>query len=150
MRLSSVFVPLGLTLLVGFAPVARTRAGGLLGALYDSCLGTLGEPVNYTHLAVPAPGAEVYAFRQAGWLVTVFFWKHQAHLIVYEKPAGANILPAEADAILRGYGDALPWTRRNDGHRVRRDGRAKARVSATEVAIFSTEFDQANSLYVNP
>lgn len=121
-----------------------------MGALYDTCLGSLGEPVNYTRLPLPSPGAEVYAFRQRGWVITVFFWKHQAHLIVYEKPAGANILPAETEAILRGYGDTLPWTRRDNGHRVRRDGRTQARVSATEVAVFSTEFDQANHPYANP
>ena len=83
MKVPSVLVPLGLAWLLGFVPVAPSRAGGLLGALYDTCLGSLGEPVNYTHLTTPGPGAEVYAFRQPGWVITVFFWKHQAHLIVY-------------------------------------------------------------------
>lgn len=129
---------------------APARAGGLLGSLYDTCLGALGEPVNYARLPTPAPGAEVYAFRQRGWVITVFFWKHHAHLIIYEKPAQAPILPTETDVILRAYGNAQPWTRGENGHRRRRDGRAQARVGPERVAIFSTEFNQANALHGRP
>ncbi len=144
-----VVIPLTV-LLLGLPPAAPTaRAGGLLGALYDTCLGALGEPVNYARLPTPVPGAEVYGFRQRGWIITVFFWKHQAHLVIYEKPANAGILPAEADAILRSYGDALPWTRQGNGLCRRRDGKAQARVGAAEVAVFSTEFGRANALYGN-
>lgn len=135
-------------LLPPFLTAAPARAGGLLGALYDTCLGSLGEPVNHAHLPTPTPGAEVYAFRQRGWIITVFFWKHQAHLVIYEKQAaGAAIPPAETEAILRSYGDAQPWTRKAGGECLRGDGKAGARVSPARVAIFSTAFGQANALH---
>ena len=139
-----------LGLVVCFSAIAPARAGGLLGALYDTCLATLGEPVNYAHFSTPAPGAEVYAFRQSGWVITVFFWRHQVHLVVYEKQAGAGIIPAETDAILRSYGDALPWTPLDHGRCSRRDGKAHAQIDPLQIAIFTTDFGHANTLYGKP
>lgn len=146
MKVVAQAVCLGAALL-GLSAMVPARAGGLLGTLYDTCLGSLGEPVNYAHLPTPAPGAEVYAFRPRGWIVTVFFWKHQAHLIVYEKQANGGILPAETEALLRSYGDTMPWTRQDNGRCSRQDGKTQARVGTAQVAIFSTEFGQANALY---
>jgi hypothetical protein len=135
MKIRASFLPLLLLLLCAAAP---SRAAGLIGQTYDTCVTQLGEPTKHVETGRQVV-SDLWTFTQGDWSIEIGIWKGVVQMVSYQRTDGKPLGPEEIRALLIGFGDKLAWTQDTDGRFRRSDKLLQAKPTEKGLTFLTTE-----------
>jgi len=138
MKIRALFLPLLLLLLFVAGP---SRAAGLIGQSYETCVTQLGEPTKHVETGRPVV-SDLWTFTQGDWSIEIGLWKGVVQMVSYQRVDGKALESEEIRALLLGFGDKLAWTKEPDGRYRRSDKLLQAKPTEKGLTFLTTELAQ--------